>query len=171
MRPATLHVLGIVAAVHVTVGLPAAAGQAAARDAACALIDTAEVMRLTGRKPYDGKGPKANDAGDLPTTDRGCHFVDVQFVLTTPTTRESFASTRKVYEAAGAPRKLQSVSGLGDEAYLMWDSSPGNYRSVLVVFRSGNKKVAIENQVRSDSVEATKKALLAIAKNVVPRLK
>jgi hypothetical protein len=96
MRRAPLYALGIVAAVHVTVGLPAAAGQAAARGAACALIDMAEVMRLTGRKPYDGKGPQANDASDLPPTDRGCHFVSVQFVLTTPTTWESFASARQV---------------------------------------------------------------------------
>ena len=138
---------------------------------ACALVDAAEVLRITGRTPPPGKGPEANGASDFPSGERGCHFVDLQFVLSTPATPESFARARRIHELRSQPLESQSVSGLGDEAYLLWHTQPGKYRPVLVVFRSGNKKVAIEDLTSSDSVEVMKKALLAIAKTVVPRLK
>src|SRR5688572_28738129 len=159
------------AAVFTSAALSPVGAQASAGADACALVDAAEVLRITGRTPAPGKGPEANGAADFPPGERGCHFVDLQFVLSTPATRESFASTRKIYELSRQTLKTQSVSGLGDEAYLAWDTRPGKYRPVLVVFRSGNKKVAIEDLTSSDSVEVMKKALFSIAKTVVPRMK
>jgi hypothetical protein len=171
MRSVSLYLLGIAAAAHVTVGFPAAAGQSAGLDA-CALIDAAEVMRITGRTPFPGQGPEANDPSELPANERGCHFVELQFVLsTTPSTPESFARARQAHETTRGPFKVQSVPGLGDEAYLLWDTRPGNHRSVLVVFRSGTRKVAIEDNVQADSVEATKKMLVSVAKTAEPRMK
>ena len=163
--------LGIMAGVLVSASLSAAGAQASAGPDVCALVDAAEVLRITGRKPAPGQGPEANGASDFPSGERGCHFVDLQFVLSTPATSESFARTRRIHEMARQTLETQSVSGLGDEAYLAWDTRPGKYRPVLVVFRSGNRKVAIEDLTSSDSVEVMKKALLSIAKTVVPRLK
>src|SRR5688572_15701935 len=134
------------AAVFTSAALSPVGAQASAGADVCALVDAAEVLRITGRTPAPGKGPEANGASDFPPGERGCHFVDLQFVLSTPATRESFASTRKIYEGVRQTFKTQTVAGLGDEAYLMWDPTPGKYRSVMVAFRSGNKKVAIEDQ-------------------------
>ena len=171
MRRITRISLGIMAAVFTSAALSPVGAQGSGGADVCALIDAAEVVRITGRTPRNGKGPEANDASDFKRGERGCHFVDLQFVLVTPETRESFASTRKIHEGVRQAFKTQTVAGLGDEAYLMWDPTPGKYRPVMVVFRSGNKKVAIEDQTSSDSVEVMKKALLSIAKTVVPRMK
>lgn len=162
---------GTMVAVFASAALSAAGAQGGAGPDACALVDAAEVLRITGRTPAPGKGPEANGASDFPSGERGCHFVDLQFVLSTPATPESFARTRRIHELARQTLETQSVSDLGDEAYLAWDTRPGKYRPVLVVFRSGNRKVAIEDLTSSDSVEVMKKALLSIAKTVVPRLK
>jgi hypothetical protein len=171
VRGITRISLGIMAAAFTSAAPSPVGAQGSGGTDVCALIDAAEVARITGRTPPDGQGPKANDASDFRRGERGCRFVDLQFVLVTPETRESFASTRKIYEDVRQPFKTQTVAGLGDEAYLTWDPTPGKYRPVMVAFRSGNKKVAIEDQTSSDSVEVMKKALVAIAKTVVPRMK
>ena len=131
MRGITRISLGIMAAVFTSAGPSPMGAQASAGADVCALIDAAEVVRITGRTPRNGQGPEANDASDFKRGERGCHFVDLQFVLVTPE----------------------------------------KYRPVMVAFRLGNKKVAIEDQTSSDSVEVMKKVLVSIAKTVVPRMK
>ena len=162
---------GTMAAVFVSAALSTAGAQGGTGPDVCALINAAEVLRITGRTPAPGEVPEANGASDFPAGERGCFFVDLQFVLSTPTTPESFARKRRNIELRSQPLETQSISGLGDEAFLAWHTQPGKNRPVLVMFRSGNRKVAIEGLTSSDSVEVMKKALLAIAKTVVPRMK
>ena len=66
---------------------------------------------------------------------------------------------------------MQSVSGLGDEAYYMWDPRPGSDRNVGVVYRVGGKRVTVGELAASDSIEAAKSMLMQVAKVALPKLK
>ena len=168
MRPLIRYTLGIATAVHVTVA-PTASAQAA-RPNACALVDAPELIRLTGRKDFSGRGPKLSPPSEVPAPDMSlCHFLGVTFALRNNMTAERFARIRRSHEAGSW--KVQSISGLGDEAFSLWDPSPGSRKSVLIDFRSGSKQVSLEDVVPSDSVEATKKLLLSIAKSIAPRVR
>ena len=100
----------------------------------------------------------------------GCHYVGVMFFLDTAITPESFARVRRGLETRGF-FKVQSISGVGDEAYYMWDPKPGNFQAVGVVFRSGSKRVTVAENTPSDSIETMKSLLLSIAKTAAPRVK
>lgn len=173
MQPTIRYALGIVTIVtivHVTVAPSTAAGQATRPDA-CAFVDAAELLRLTGRKDIFGQGPRVFDSSELPPNHTsGCNFLGIMFFLDTPITPESFARIRRGVETRGF-FKVQSISGLGDEAYYEWEAKPRDNRAVGVVFRSGNKRVTVAENTHSDSVEAMKKLLLSIAKTAAPRVK
>ena len=175
MQPASRHTLGIVtivtiiAIVHGTVAPRTAAAQAAKADA-CALVDAPALLRLTGRTDIF-KGPQLMDPSEIPQYTSGCHFVGIEFFLDTPFTPESFARVRRAHETTRGPFKVQSVSGLGDEAYYLWDTRPGKPRSVGLEFRLGNKRVIVAEDTHSDSIETMKKLLLSIAKTAAPRVK
>ena len=173
MQPAIRYTLGIVTIVtivHVTVAASTAAGQAASPNA-CAFVDAAELLRLTGKKDVFGEGPRAMPPSELPPNHTsGCNFLGIMFFLDTPMTPESFARVRRGVETRGF-FKVQSIAGVGDEAYYEWEAKPRDNRAVGVVFRSGNKRVTIAENTHSDSVEAMKKLLLSIAKTAAPRVK
>jgi hypothetical protein len=81
-----------------------------------------------------------------------------------------FARDRKVSEGQPDKWKVQSVSGLGDEAYYMWDPRPGADRNVGIVYRAGGKRVSVGDMVWSDEIESTKSMLMQIAKLALPKL-
>ena len=170
MQSAIRHALGMVtiaAVVHVGVAPRAAAAQAAKPDA-CAFVDAAAMVGLTGKKDLFG-GPQVMPREEVPPSHAGgCHYLGVMFFLDTAITPESFARVRRGLETRGF-FKVQSISGVGDEAYYMWDPKPGNNNAVGVVFRSGSKRVTIAENTPSDSVETMKTLLLSIAKTAAPR--
>lgn len=168
MHPAIRYALGVTIAVQLT-ALSAAAGQDA-RPNACALIDAAEVTRLTGSKDILGRGPESVDQDlQYPKHRSVCMHADLIFELTTDATPESFARSRR---PTSERFKVQPITGLGDEAYYLWDVRPdAGVRSVLIVFRSGSKRVGIEKQTTSDSIEVVKKMLLPVARTTVSRVK
>ena len=166
MHRAIPFVLGVTIAAQVT-ALSTARGQNA-RPNACTLIDAAEVTRLTGNK--DVSGPESVDKDlQYPKHRSVCMYADLIFELATDATPESFARSRR---PTSERFKVQPISGLGDEAYYLWDARPdAGVRSVLIVFRSGSKRAGIEKQTTSDSIEVVKKMLLPVARTMVPRVK
>jgi hypothetical protein len=156
-------------AVFTSAAVSAIGAQGSTGPDVCALVDAAAVARITGRTPPPGTRPEATDPSAFRSGERGCSFLDVQYVVF-PVTPGSFARKRGLFELAGQPFKTQTVSGLGDEAYLLWGTGRVN-ASVTVMLRSGNTHVGIENLTSADSVEVMKKALLSIARTVVPRIK
>ena len=164
-------ILGVIATVvQITVAAPSAGARAAKPDA-CQYVDAAQMLQLTGRKDLLGKGPQPQDPSEIPNNTSGCHFLGVLFVLDTPFPAERFARGRTIIEKSNSAFKGQTVSGVGDEAYVTWDTTPGNHRSVLLAFRSGNKRISIEDLVASDSVETVKKWLIAMGKTAASRAK
>ena len=172
MQPGIRYAFGIVtiaAIVHSTVAPRSVAAQAAKPDA-CALVDAPSLLRLVGKKDLFG-GPQVMPRDEVPPTHAsGCHFLGVLFFLDTAITPESFARVRRGLETRGFFR-VQSISGVGDEAYHMWDPKPGTDQAVGVVFRSGSKRVTVAENTPSDSIETMKKLLLSIAKTAAPRVK
>jgi hypothetical protein len=161
--------LGFAMIAHISLALPAA-GQTTGPNA-CALFDAAELQKITGRKDFLGKGPRPSAPSELPKHMSECDFLEMSFTLNTTMTPEWFARKRQQSEATPDRWKVQSISGLGDEGYYLWDPRPGPYRTVGVVFRLGSKELAIGDMVPSDSVDVMKPTLLSIAKQAVPRLK
>ena len=171
MQPATRFALGIlaIATVHGTVATPVAAAQAA-KPNACELVDAAEILRVTGRKDLFKRGPQVQDPSEIPQNTSGCHFVGILFLLDTPFTPERFARARQAAQS-GSVLKVQSISGVGDEAYYEWDPKPGDNREVGLVFRSGNTRITIADNTHADSIATLKTWLLPIAKTAASRVK
>jgi hypothetical protein len=170
VRSLVSYTLGIAVAVHMTVALHTVSGQASTPNA-CALIDAAELKRLTGGKDVLGSGPEVSSPGQLPKNMSQCTYLSYTFALTTAMTPEQFARTRDQQAARTAKWKVQSVSGLGDEAYYLWDFRPGSYRSVGIVFRTAGQQMALGTMTSSDSVEAMKKTVLSVAKAVAGKMR
>ena len=172
MRSTPIRILaaGLVSVAANTIPLPTASGQATGPNA-CALIDAAELMKLTGKKDVLGKGPERSTPDQLPKHMSQCDFLGFNFTLTTNSSSASFAQVRRDHETKPNRWKVESLSGLGDEAFYMWDPRPGSYRSVGLVFRSGSSMVAVGDQTKSDSIEALKKSLLPVAKHMAARVK
>ena len=168
MHRAIAYALGATLAVQVT-ALSTAGGQGA-RPNACTLIDAAEVTRLTGNKDVSGNGPESVDKDfQYPKHRSVCTYADLIFELATDATPESFARNPR---ATDKRFKVQPISGLGDEAYYLWDASVGGgVRSVSIAFRSGSKRVTIEKLTTSDSIDAVKKMLLPVARTTVGKVK
>lgn len=170
MRSAIRYTLGIAIVVHLGVAVPPAAGQGASPHA-CSLITAGEMQRLTGRKDFVGLTPRASSPSELPAHMSECAFLDMSLTLTSTMTPEWFARNRQQSQARPDRWKVQSISGLGDEGYYLWDPRPGSDRSVGIVFRVGNKQLAIGDLVPSDSIDVMKSRLLSIAKLTIPRMK
>ena len=166
MRSIVRFTLGITALAQVSLPGPTAAGQAASPKA-CALFDAAELKRLTGRKDVLGQGPQADETPAKGLSE--CEFLDLHFALTSNMTPEWFQRTRDGEVKTGM--KVQPVSGVGDEAYYLWNPKPGSYRAVGIVYRSGSKQLAIGEMLPSDSIEVAKPRLLAIAKLTAPKVR
>lgn len=163
-----LYVPLVVTMVSSTV--PSAAAAQGAKPDACRYMDAAQMLQLTGRKDDLGKGPQKQDPSEIPNYTSGCHFLGVMLVLNTPFAKERFAPDRASIEKIRG-HKSQTVSGVGDEAYVTWDPRPGSLRSVHLAFRSGNTRIEIEDMVPPDSIETVKKWLIAFGKTAASRAK
>lgn len=162
--------LGIGVLVQVTVAPPVVVGQAADPHA-CSYFPAADLLKITGRKDFLKEGPQASKPGEAGPNTTQCDFLSVTMTVTSNMTTEWFAKTRKASEADPTRWKVQSVSGLGDEAYYMWDPRPGQERNVGVVYRVGGKRVTVGELAASDSIEAAKSMLMQVAKVALPKLK
>ena len=170
MRSFVSCTLGMVAAVQLAVAVPTAGAQASGPNA-CAFIDAAELKKLTGRTDVLGTGPERSAPEALPKHMSQCTYLNFTFALTTNMNAEAFAKTRQNQTANTNRWKLQPISGLGDEAYYMWDGRPGSYRSVGVVFRKGTQQIALGDLVSSEEVESLKQVLLTVAKAIAARMR
>jgi hypothetical protein len=168
MRPVTPYALAIAMLVQAALALPTLEAQASG-PTACSLIDPAELMRVTGRKDILNRGPQAYDGRVKGLSE--CGFLELSFALTSNMTPEWFNRNREMVKNGKTEMKVEPVSGIGDEAYYMWDSRPGSNRQVGIVFRSGTKQMAIGDLAPSDSIEAYKKMTLSVAKLLAPKLK
>jgi len=165
------YVLGaLVVGTMVSSTVPTTASAQGAKPDACRYMDAAQMLQLTGRKDSLGRGPQKQDPSEIPNHTSGCDFLGVMLVLDTPFTAEQFARERASIEKRAA-YKSQSVSGVGDEAYMTWDPRVGVLRSVHLSFRSGNKRIAMEDLVPPDSIETAKKRLIAFGKIAASRAK
>jgi hypothetical protein len=169
MRSIFRNTLGIVA-VQVVLVAPAASGQTA-EPHACSYFQASDLLRITGHKDITGRGLQASKPGELAAGTTECNFVAFSMTLTTNMTPAWFARDKKMLEQSRNPWKVESVSGLGDEAYYMWDQSAANDRSVGLVFRQGSKRLTVGSFVPADSIEATKPMLMQIAKLALPKLR
>ena len=170
MRSALGITLGITALVQVTVAAPAAVGQTADPHA-CSYFQPSDLLQITGRKDLLGQGPQASKPGETLAGTTECDFLNVSMTVTSNMTPAWFARDRATTEKATDRWKVQTVPGLGDEAYYMWDPRPGSDRNVGIVYRAGGKRVSVGELAASDSMESAKQMLMQIAKLALPKLK
>ena len=170
MRFGIRSVLGITALLQITVMVPTASSQAANQHA-CSLVQTGDLLQITGRKDLLGQGPQASKPGETLAGTTECDFLNVSMTVTSNMTPAWFARDRATTEKATDRWKVQSVPGLGDEAYYMWDPRPGSDRNVGIVYRAGGKRVSVGELAASDSMESAKQMLMKIAKLALPKLK
>ena len=169
MQRAIRYVSGVlVVGTMVSSTVPSTASAQGAKPDACRYMDAAQMLQLTGRKDSLGRGPQKQDPSDIPQHTSGCDFLGVLLVLDTPFTAEQFARARASIEKR---YKSEPVSGVGDEAYVTWDPRQRVAGSVHLSFRSGNKRISLEDLVPPDSIEAAKKWLIAFGKTAASRAK
>ena len=178
MHPPTRSTLGIAAVLLAAASLspavaPLRAQAAAAAQAggptACALLDAAELMRITGRKDVLKSGPVPSEPGDTPKGITECEFLGFSFSLTAGMTREWFERARADQVKNGT--KTQPVSGVGEDGYYWWDPRPGSYRQVGIALRKGTDRLVIMDLAPSDSIEALKPVLLSVAKSAAAKMR
>ena len=162
--------LGFTALVQATVAVPLVVGQTADPHA-CSYFQASDLLQITGRKDLLGQGPQASKPGDTAAGTTECGFLNVSMTVTSNMTPAWFARDRATSEKATDRWKVQPVSGLGDEAYYMWDPRPGANRNVGIVYRAGGKRVSVGELAASDSIESAKQTLMKIAKLALPKLK
>lgn len=171
MRPVVRYLLATVTLVQAAVALPALEAQASDPHA-CSYFPASDLLKITGRKDLLGQGPRASKPGETGAGTTECDFLSVSMTVTSNMTPEWFARDRKMFEANPTKWKVQPVSGLGDEAYWMWDPRSGSNRNVGIVYRAGGKRVSVgEMAASADSIESTKPMLMQIAKLALPKLK
>ena len=136
---------------------------------ACSIIDPAELKRLTGLKDNLGRGPVPADPADLPKGRSECEYLGLTFSLSSLASADEFARHRDI-EAKGGT-KVESVAGVGDDAFYWWDPKPGSLNQVGIAVRAGNRQLTVLDLTPSDSVPSAKPPLLAIAKSLVPKLR
>ena len=169
MQRVIRYVLGVlVVGTMVSSTVPPTASAQGAKPDACRYMDAAQMLQLTGRKDSLGRGPQKQDPSEIPNHTSGCHFLGVILVLDTPFAAEQFARARASIEKR---YQSQPISGVGDEAYVTWDSRPGVVRSVHLLLRSGNKGITLVDLVPPDSIETAKKWLIAFGKTAASRAK
>ena len=143
---------------------PAQRGQTA-----CSIIDAAELKRLTGLKDNLGRGPVPTDPADLPKGRSECEYLGLTFSLSSPTSTDAFARARAI-QGTGKT-KVESVAGVGDEAFYWWDSGSGSYNQVGIAVRAGSQQLTVLDMTSSDLVASAKARLLTIAKSLVSKLR
>jgi hypothetical protein len=136
---------------------------------ACSVVDAEAVKRLTGRQDFLKRGPMVSETSVQEPGRSGCSYLRLDFELATQAKPESFQQTRARLEKGGA--KTQPVSGVGDQAFYWWSPKPGGARPVGIVLRAKSSELMIMQMTSSDSVEALKPQLLAVAKSAASKLK
>ena len=165
------YAIGGIAALELSATLPSAAEAQGGPGHACALVDAAEWRTISGRKDFGNQGLQASTPEQLKQGVTQCDYLTISLTQTLNMTPEWFARVRKSSEQNPDRWKTESISGLGDEAYYLWDPRPGAFRSVGLVFRASSKQVAMGTQAPSDSIPATKQMLLELAKATAPKVK
>jgi hypothetical protein len=169
MRSAVGFTLGVTALVQVTVAAPVMVAQAADPHA-CTYFQASDLLQITGRKDLLGQGPRASKPGETLAGTTECDFLNVSMTVTSNMTPAWFARDKASLEKTPDRWKVESVSGLGEEAYYMWDPRPGSDRNVGIVYRAGGKRVSVGDMVASDQMASTKSMLMEIAKLALPKL-
>ena len=137
---------------------------------ACSIIDAEELKRLTGLKDILKTGPEATDPSELPKGRSECEFLGLTFSLSSlAKPREAFDGSRTAVTKSGM--KVESASGVGDDAFYWWDPKPGTFRQLGIAVRSGNQQLTVLDLTSSDSIAVIKPRLLAIAKSLAPKLR
>jgi hypothetical protein len=133
---------------------------------ACSLFTDADIAQITGRST-PVKFPA--DTSALPSGHTECHWVNLGAALTPNVTPQRFGATRKQQETA-KNTAIESVSGVGDEAYF-WERPAGGDQYIGIVFRVGQYQLALSDMLPADSVAWLKPKLVALAKFAAPKLK
>ena len=171
MRSAFGFTLGVSVILQVTVAASASDAQAADPHA-CTYFQASDLLKITGRKDVLGEGPQASKPGETAAGTTECDFLSISMTVTSNMTPAWFARDKTMLEKSPDRWKVESVSGLGDEAYYMWDPRPGSNRNVGIVYRAGGKRVSVgELAESSDSIASAKPMLMQIAKLALPKLK
>ena len=166
MRSISGITLGIAALTQVSVAAPAAVGQADPH--ACSYVVAADWLKITGRKDYANEGPRSSKPGELKEGTTECDFLTISMTVTSKMTPAWFTRDKQTSEK-NPKWKVESVSGLGDEAYWMWDPRPGENRNVGLVIRQGDKRVSIGEL--ADSVDQSKPIIMQLAKAALAKMK
>src|SRR6185503_12280902 len=98
----------------------------------------------------------------------GCHYLEFDFQLTRPMTREAFIARRDREARSG--HKIQPVSGVGDDAYF-WEQPNGSNGLLAIALRVGQSEFGIQVMLPGDSVAVMKPVLLELAKAAAPKLR
>ena len=147
-----------------------AASAAQSGPTACSIIDAEALKRLTGLKDILKQGPVPTDPADLPKGRTECEYLGYTFSLSSLTKpREEFDRSRGIAATGGT--KVESVSGVGDDAFYWWDPKPGTMQQVGIAVRSGNRQLTVLDLASSDSIAAVKPRLLTVAKSLAPKLR
>jgi len=161
--------VGITALIQVTVAVPVAVGQAADPHA-CTYLTASDWLRITGKKDIGNQGPQASKPGETGAGTTECDFLSISLTVTSNMTPAWFARDKQNIEKGATDKwKVESVSGIGDEAYWMWDPRPGSDRNVGIVIRTGNKRVSIGEL--ADSVEQSKPMLMELARLTLSKMR
>ena len=163
---ALLGVIGIVTMFGARAALAQATKGASGFVHACSLFTEADITRITGRA-IRVKFPA--DTSTLPSGHTECHWVNLGAALTPKVTPQAFGATRKQQETA-KNTTIESVSGVGDEAYF-WERRAGGDQYVGIVFRVAQYQLALSDMLPPDSVAWLKPKLVELAKFAAPKLK
>jgi len=158
----TLGIVAVIQAGAMHAGAQSPGGGKAGDPHACSYVQASDWLQITGRKDFMGGGPRASKPGETGPGTTECDFLTISLTVTANMTPAWFARDRSMLEKTPATWKVESVSGLGDEAYWMWDPRPGPNRNVGIVIRVAGKRVTVGEL--SDSVATSKPVLMQIAK-------
>ncbi|HUQ80942.1 MAG TPA: hypothetical protein VM076_07395 [Gemmatimonadaceae bacterium] len=133
---------------------------------ACSILTTTEILQITKKQNRFNLRPQPSDEVKGVSE---CHFLDYDFSLVGNVTKESFEATRKSQAAAKGVR-VDPAAGVGDDAFF-WARPQGSNSVVGIIFRVGQRRLAIQDMVSADSIEIVKPTLMALAKAAAPKLK
>lgn len=167
MRPIAL-MSGTILTLHAAAGARDALAQTSGKSTgphACDLLSNADIARITGQPNRLSIAP---ERGELPSLTQ-CNYYALDVALTPRVTSEVFASTRKQQET-GKNVTIESVSGVGDEAYF-YVRSRRSTNNVGIIVRAGTYQVALGDLTPADSVAWFKPKLVELAKLAVAKLR
>lgn len=169
MRSMTLT-FGVMLALHAATSAPPATAQAptgkTADIHACSLLADADIGRITGRPNRLNVPPERTEMPNGVTT---CNYVGLDVTLYPRVTPQSFQATRKT-EEAGKDVTVESVSGVGDEAYFSVRARRSS-SNVGIIVRRGAYQLALGDRMPADSVAWMKPKLVELAKLALTKLK